>query len=216
MLLENSENHGFAKAVNMGLQRSTGDFILLLNPDTVIRSESFYPVIDFLRRNPNIGICGCKLLNADGSLQFSKGPFPTLFSTLYRIVLPRPMRKYDLWGYDKPRRCDWVTGALMLIRNGLAKEEGGLDEAFFIYYEDVDYCLRAKKRGWEIYYHPEIVAYHLRPYAISKRNLSMEREIWKSRLYYFRKNGFPLSDHLPFMFIGSLVSRFLYLIHCKS
>ncbi|MDH4220385.1 MAG: glycosyltransferase family 2 protein [Candidatus Aminicenantes bacterium] len=216
MLLKNSENHGFSKAVNMGLQRSTGDFILLVNPDTVIRSESFYPVIDFLRRNPNIGVCGGKLLNPDGSLQFSKGPFPTLLSTLYRIVLPRPMRKYDLWGYDKPRPCDWVTGAFMLIRKSLTKEIGGLDEAFFIYYEDVDYCLRTKKGGWEIYYHPGIIAYHLRPYAVSKRNLLMKREIWKSRFYYFRKNGFPLSDHLPLMFIGSLVSRFLYSIQSKS
>ena len=215
-LVENSENHGFAKAVNMGLQRSTGDFILLLNPDTVIQSESFYPVVDFLRRNPNIGICGCKLLNEDGSLQFSKGPFPTLFSTLYRIVLPRPMRKYDLRGYDKPRPCDWVTGALMLIRNGLVKEVGNLDETFFIYYEDVDYCLRAKKRGWEIYYHPEIIATHLRPHATSERHLSLEREIRKSRLHYFRKNGFPLSDHLSLMSIGSLVSRLLYSIHSKS
>jgi GT2 family glycosyltransferase len=198
MLLENSENHGFAKAVNMGLQRSAGDFILLLNPDTVIRSESFYPVIDFLRRNPNIGICGCRLLNIDGSLQYSVGSFPTLFLTLCKMVLPRYMRKYNLWGYDQARKCDWVTGACMLIQGSLVKKLGYLDEKYFIYYEDVDYCLQAKKKGWEVYYYPGIMAYHLNPHAKLERCPAVENEIRRSRVYYFRKNNFTISYHIIF------------------
>jgi GT2 family glycosyltransferase len=199
MLLENSENHGFAKAVNMGLQRATGEFVLLLNPDAVIRSESFYPVIDFLRRNPNIGICGCKLLNGDGSLQYSTGSFPTLFSTLSRMVLPRPMRKYCMWDYDKIRGCDWVTGAFMLIRRCLIKKLGYFDEKYFMYYEDVDYCLQAKRKGWEIYYYPGIIIRHLNPHAMVKKSPAIENQIRRSRTYFFRKNSSVISHYIMFL-----------------
>ena len=191
--IENSENHGFAKAVNMGLERSSGDFILLLNPDVVIQSGSLRTVIDFMRDHPEMGICGCKLLNRDGSLQYSKGSFPTLFSILYRMVLPRRMRKYDLWGYDKIKKCDWVTGAFMLIRNQLFRDVGRLDEKYFMYYEDMDFCLQAHQKGWEVYFYPGIEAYHLNPHAMSDRTPFIENEIRKSRLYFFRKNRSPAS-----------------------
>jgi GT2 family glycosyltransferase len=197
-LIENTENHGFAKAINMGLERGSGEFILLMNPDVLIQSESLQPTIDFLRDHPEIGICGCKLLNQDDSLQYSKGSFPTLFATLYRMALPRRMRKYNLWGYEKAGECDWVTGAFMMIRNEMYREVGPLDERYFMHYEDVDYCLQAKKMGWFTYYFPGISAYHLNPHASSNknRNLSLEREIRKSQLYFFKKNNSQTSYHV--------------------
>ena len=203
LLLENLKNLGFAKAVNAGLRRASGEFILLLNPDTVIQSESFYPVIEFLRKNANIGICGGKLLNADDSLQYSTGSFPTLFSTLSRRVLPRRMRKYDLWSYDKTRRCDWVTGAFMLVRGGLIKEVGYFDEAYFMYYEDVDYCLQAKNRGWETYYFPGVTAYHLEPHARSRKDPITEHQIRKGRSYFFEKNRSFFSYYMILILTGS-------------
>src|SRR4030067_1488725 len=170
-LIENPENLGFAKAVNMGLKKSSGEFRLLINPDVTLKSDSLAPIIDFMRNNPKIGICGCKLLNGDGSLQYSKGSFPTLFSTFYRMVLPRKMRKYHLWGYKKAGRCDWVTGAFMLLRDRVIEDVGYLDERYFIYYEDVDYCFRTKKAGWHTYYSPEISAFHLSPHALSGKGI---------------------------------------------
>jgi GT2 family glycosyltransferase len=195
-IIENAENEGFAKAVNRGLKKSSGEFCLLINPDIIVHSDSLEPMISFMRRNPGIGICGCKLLNKDGSLQYSKGSFPTLFSILTRIVLPRKMRRYHLWGYNKAGKCDWVTGALMLIRGRLIERVGYLDEKYFVYYEDVDYCLQAKRSGFEIFYYPKVEAYHQHPHAISKRNFPIENEIRKSCLYYFEKNNQFLSSRI--------------------
>ena len=194
VLLENPKNVGFAKAVNMGLRKASGKFILLLNPDVIIQSDSLSPMINFMKNHSNLGICGCKLLHQDHSLQYSKGSFPSLFSILlFRLVLPRRMRKYHLWGYEKIGKCDWVTGAFMLMRNRLIEEVGFFDENYFVYYEDMDYCLQVKKKGWEVYYYSEIMAYHLNPHAISTRYLQVENEIRRSRLYFFRKNRSMLS-----------------------
>jgi GT2 family glycosyltransferase len=193
ILIENNENIGFAKAVNIGLRKSSGEFILLINPDIIVNSDSLLPLIDFMRNNPKIGICGIRLENVGGSLQYSKGSFPTLSSTIFRMFLPRPMRKYHLWGYNKEGKCDWVTGSFMLTRKCIMEELGGLDEKYFVYYEDVDYCLQTQKGGWLIYYFPEITACHLNPHAISKRSLPIENEIRKSRLYYFKKNNSIIS-----------------------
>src|SRR4030042_6244285 len=84
-LIENNQNIGFTKAFNIGLRKSSGEFILLINPDTIIKSDSLLPLIDFMRNNSKIGICGGRLENVDGSLQYSKGSFPTLSSTLFRM-----------------------------------------------------------------------------------------------------------------------------------
>jgi GT2 family glycosyltransferase len=188
ILIENSENYGFARAINMGLARSSGTFSLIINPDIVVKADSLAPMIDFMRNHPAVGICGCKLLNTDGSLQYSMGSFPTLFSILCRIVLPRRMRKYRLWGYEKLTECDWVTGAFVLIRNSIVRQVGYLDENYFLHYEDVDYCLQARNQGWKTYYYPGIAAYHFNPHAMTKKNPLIEEEIRRSRLYFFDKN----------------------------
>jgi GT2 family glycosyltransferase len=196
VLIENNENLGFAKAVNIGLRKSSGEFILLINPDIIVNSNTLLPLIDFMRNNPKVGICGGRLENPDGSLQYSKGSFPTLSSIIFRMLLPRPMRKYHLWGYSKGGKCDWVTGSFMLTRKCIMEKLGGLDEKYFVYYEDVDYCLRTQKGGWVTYYFPETTACHLNPHAISKKTPAIENMIRKSRLYYFKKNRSILSYNI--------------------
>jgi GT2 family glycosyltransferase len=106
------------------------------------------------------------------------------------------MRKYHLWGYNNGGKCDWVTGSFMLTRKSVMEELGGLDEKYFIYYEDVDYCLRAKKEGWSTYYFRETAACHLNPHAISKRNPLIEQEIQRSRLTFFKKNKSIISYYI--------------------
>lgn len=187
-LIENGYNEGFAKAVNKGVKNSSGDFFLLVNPDVIIQSNSLNPIIQFMKENHKVGICGCKLVNEDGSLQYSTGPFPGVFSTFWRMFLPRPLRKYDWWGYDRIRECDWVTGAFMLLRSKLLEEIGILDEHYFMYYEDVDLCLRARQAGWKVYYYPMMSAVHRRPHALYPKGDDIETAIKKSRWYYYRKN----------------------------
>jgi len=189
-LIENEHNEGFAKAVNQGVKKSSGEFFLLVNPDVIIQSNSLNPMLQFMKDNYKVGICGCKLVNEDGSLQYSTGPFPGLATSLWRVFLPRPMRKYHWWGYDRIRECDWVTGAFMFLRSKLLEEIGALDEHYFMYYEDVDLCFRARQAGWKVYYYPMISAVHLRPHALYRKGNDVETAIKKSRWYYFKKNVF--------------------------
>lgn len=160
-------NHGFAKAVNEGCRLSQGDWFLLLNPDTTLTEGFLDGVLDLAdrlgREEPRAGIVGFQLHNSDGSRQLSAGPFPTLAATLARLLLPRSRRKYLATRSDARSEVPWVTGCCLLLRRECLKELGGLDEEFFLYYEDVDLCLRARQRGWSVWYEPNLAVVHHHP-----------------------------------------------------
>lgn len=157
-------NRGFARAVNEGCRLSQGDWYLLLNPDTT-PSEGFLDgVVAMLDQlAPNAGIVGFHLHNSDGTRQLSAGPFPTLLSTIARLVLPRSRRKYQAIRSQERCQVDWVTGCCLLMRGDCVRDVGGLDEAFFLYYEDVDLCRRARKRNWSVWYEPNLAIVHHGP-----------------------------------------------------
>ena len=159
-----SSNRGFARAVNEGCRLSQGDWFLLLNPDTT-PSEGFLDgVIALIERlEPNAGIVGFHLRNSDGTRQRSAGPFPTLASTIARLALPRSRRKYQTLRTHERCRVAWVTGCCMLVRRDCLRDLGGLDEDFFLYYEDVDLCRRAQERGWSVWYEPNLTVVHHHP-----------------------------------------------------
>ncbi len=113
--------------------------------------------------NPQAGIIGFQLRNSDGSRQWSAGPFPTLTSTLLRLALPRSRRKYHRIRNRQPKQVPWVTGCCLLVRRECIEDLGGLDERFFLYYEDVDLCNRAWKRGWTVWFEPSLRVVHHRP-----------------------------------------------------
>ncbi len=157
-------NRGFARAVNEGCRLSQGDWFLLLNPDTTPSEEFLDGVVALLDRlEPNAGIVGFHLRNSDGSRQLSAGPFPTLLSTLARLVLPRGRRKYHTLRTEERCQVAWVTGCCLLVRGACLRDLGGLDESFFLYYEDVDLCRRAQKRGWSVWYEPNLTIVHHHP-----------------------------------------------------
>jgi GT2 family glycosyltransferase len=158
------QNRGFARAVNEGCRLSQGDWLLLLNPDTT-PSEGFLDgVIELLDQlEPNAGIVGFHLRNSDGSRQLSAGPFPTLASTLSRLALPRNRRKYHTLRTQERCRVDWVTGCCLLVRRDCLADLRGLDEDYFLYYEDVDRCRRARERGWSVWYEPNLAVVHHHP-----------------------------------------------------
>jgi N-acetylglucosaminyl-diphospho-decaprenol L-rhamnosyltransferase len=160
-------NHGFARAVNEGCRLSQGEWFLLLNPDTTL-SEGFLDgalaLADHLTTaEPRAGIVGFHLRNGDGSQQLSAGPFPRLTSTLWRLFLPRSRRKYHAPREPERSRVPWVTGCCMLMRRACVQDLDGLDEAFFLYYEDVDLCLRARQQGWSVWYEPNLAVVHHNP-----------------------------------------------------
>jgi N-acetylglucosaminyl-diphospho-decaprenol L-rhamnosyltransferase len=158
------QNRGFARAVNEGCRLSQGDWLLLLNPDTTPTEEFLDGVTALVDQlEPNAGIVGFHLRNSDGTRQRSAGPFPTLFSTLARIVLPRSRRKYHTVSSEKRCQVAWVTGCCLLVRRECLRDLGGLDEDYFLYYEDVDLCRRAQARGWSVWFEPNLTVIHHHP-----------------------------------------------------
>jgi N-acetylglucosaminyl-diphospho-decaprenol L-rhamnosyltransferase len=160
-------NRGFARAVNEGCRLSQGEWVLLLNPDMSLPEGFLDQVValtDVLTiTEPRTGILGFGLRNSDGSLQLSAGVFPTLLNTVLGLLVPRSQRKYR----PRPLGCrgpvDWVTGCCLAIRRDCLEELGGLDPDYFLYYEDVDLCRRARSLGWHVYYEPRIQAVHHNP-----------------------------------------------------
>jgi N-acetylglucosaminyl-diphospho-decaprenol L-rhamnosyltransferase len=157
-------NRGFARAVNEGARLSRGDWVLLLNPDVTLSPGFLDEALaraGQLADEPDVGVVGFGLRNPDGSRQLSTGPFPTLVGTLARLMLPRRRRKYS----EPPPsgRVDWATGCCLLVRRRCWDELGGLDPAFFLYYEDVDLCRRARAAGWTVHHEPRLWVVHHHP-----------------------------------------------------
>ncbi|HEV3204433.1 MAG TPA: glycosyltransferase family 2 protein [Gemmataceae bacterium] len=160
-------NRGFARAVNEGCRLSRGDWFLLLNPDMSLKPGFIKGVLEqaeqLQQRDPKTRIVGFQLHNSDGSLQLSSGSFPTLGGILTRLWKPRRLRKYLVPPTDHPTEVAWVTGCCLLINRTCFKELGGLDEDYFLYYEDVDFCRRARALGWKVRYDPGLQAIHHHP-----------------------------------------------------
>jgi GT2 family glycosyltransferase len=157
-------NHGFARAANEGCRLSRGDWVLLLNPDVTLEPGFADAVLAVTEREePRVGVVGFRLRNPDGTPQPSTGPFPTLGGTLLRLLLPRSRRKYDAGPPNARRAVDWATGCCLLIRRACWQQLGGLDRDYFLYYEDVDLCRRARAAGWAVVYEPTPSAIHHNP-----------------------------------------------------
>jgi GT2 family glycosyltransferase len=159
-------NRGFARAVNEGCRLSRGDWFLLLNPDVTVPEHFVAGVLrltEELAGEPRAGVVGLQLRSSDGTRQLSAGPFPTLAGTLAGLALPRARRKYQAQRGRARRRVPWVTGCCLLLRRACLQDLGGLDEDFFLYYEDVDLCRRAWQRGWSVWYEPALRVTHHQP-----------------------------------------------------
>lgn len=203
-LLVNEENRGYARANNQALRRAQGRYLLLLNPDAVILDDALAAMLDFMDRHPEAGAVGCRLLNSDGSLQTSSYSFPTLLTILastYQLkrLLPlEPLRRSflgrvlggrfgHLSRHERVRSVDFVTGACMMVRREAVEQVGLLDENFFLYAEEIDWCRRMKRAGWKIYFTPQAQAIHY--LGQSSRQLGEALALlYRSRCYYFRKH----------------------------
>ncbi|MBX9580060.1 MAG: glycosyltransferase family 2 protein [Gemmataceae bacterium] len=160
-------NHGFAKAVNRGCRGGPGAgsrWVLLLNPDVTVPDGFLDEVLAAVDHGPGadpaIGVVGFRLLNPDGSPQASAGPFPTLPGTVAGLLRPRSRRKCRHQPLTGRQPVGWVTGGCLLVRRDCFDLLGGLDESFFLYYEDVDFCRRAAAAGWTVWYDPALEVTH--------------------------------------------------------
>jgi GT2 family glycosyltransferase len=162
-VIKNPKNYGCAKGYNEGVKIAEGDIIFLLNNDTKVLPKTIEKMVSFLVSNPKIGIVGPKLLYPDGRLQPSCRTFPSLrgelFSALFldMIFLKSPFfNKYHIgnFDYDKIKEVDQPLGSALMIKKEIIDKIGLLDERYFIYYEEVDFCYRAKKAGYKIFFIP--------------------------------------------------------------
>jgi N-acetylglucosaminyl-diphospho-decaprenol L-rhamnosyltransferase len=166
-VVANERNVGFAAAVNRGAELFASDWLLLVNPDVSVPDgflDEARAAIDRAERDdPAIGIIGLRLTDASGAAQASAGPFPTLATTLAGLLRPRARRKCRHLRADRMHVVDWVTGGCVLVRRECFRALGGLDERYFLYYEDVDFCRRARSAGYAVRYDPAVAATHHSP-----------------------------------------------------
>lgn len=169
MNIRNDENLGFAKACNQGLKFVQGNYLLFLNPDTLIEDDALDRCVEFMDLNPDVGVLGCKLRNPDGSLQPSCADFPfihklALDHILRNRIFPDALREKALlkyWAHDEIRKVDWILGAFMLVRRKLMEDLKGFDERFFLYGEDLELCYRIRKTGLEVVFFSNAEIIHI-------------------------------------------------------
>jgi len=168
-VIANPTNLGYAKAVNQGIEASEGQYILILNADTVIRPQAIQSLISFLEKHPGAGIVGPKLLYPDGRLQHSCRTFYDFKTLLWRrTFLGKIFPKSNIlknhlmldWDHDSRKEVNWLLGAAFMVRREALNRVGLMDERYFLYFEDVDWCYQMKNAGWKVYYVPEAEMVH--------------------------------------------------------
>ncbi len=194
-IIANEENVGFVRANNQALPHCQGRYVLLLNSDTQVLPGSLNKTVQFMDEHPRAGIMGVRLLNPDGTFQASYTPFPTLWREFLILSglgrwLVRPT--FPSYGPQVERGAQhiegYLEGAYLMARREAVDEVGGLDEHIFMYAEDVDWCYRFYQAGWEVWYLPDAPIIHYGGQSSKKRRGRMEAELYRSRIYFFRKH----------------------------
>jgi len=191
-LIENERNLGFAKAMNQGLQQSSGRHSLLLNPDASIKEGAIERMLSFMETHSEVGAAGGQLLNEDGSKQNSIANFPSLATELFNKSFLRRMFPKRFPGkernYFEPIEVDSVIGACMIVSREVMEQLGLMDEDYFLFLEETDWCYRMKKAGWKVYHLPEAEIYHVQGKSAEAEKKRAKVEYYRSRYYFFRKN----------------------------
>jgi len=195
-IIKNKKNFGFARANNQGIRQAQGEYILFLNPDTIVLNNAPFKMVEWLGRHPKVGILGCQILNKEKKICSSGGFFPTT----WRVILwmssldhfspvARTFGAYHLpvSFFSAQRELDWVQGCALMARKEVLEKISGFDDSFFMYAEEIELCLRTKKVGWQVWFTPKAQIVHLGK-GKTERPILGE---YKSLLYFFKK-------HFPF------------------
>jgi len=171
ILSKNSYNMGFSKAINNALKQSNSPYAVLLNPDSYVMDGFFEPIVHYMENNPKVGIVGPKIFDHDGSIQGSARSFPTPLTALFgrsslftRFFPNNPITRANILTTISdgrtPMKVDWVSGACMIVRRKAVDDIGLMDERFFMFWEDADWCRRMWKKGWMVVYFPQASIIH--------------------------------------------------------
>lgn len=196
-LIANPDNRGFAAANNQGFAAARGRHLLLLNNDTLVHGDVLEQSVRYLDTHPDVGVMGCRVLNDDGSVQLTCSAYPTFFnlflltSGLWKLRWPRFLGRYQLadWRRDSERDVDIVSGCYMMVRTAATRQVGLLDERFFFFGEETDWCKRFRDAGWGVRFAPVGEITHFG--SVSARRHHHKRDVMLSQamVRLHRKHG---------------------------
>lgn len=224
-VINSKRNYGFSKAVNRALFNTSSEFICILNPDTIVKENSFKNCVEFLLDNKKIGIIGPRICNSNGSYQGSARSFPTLLTAFFgrtswltkaypnNSLSKKNMVNIDYYG-NEPLEVDWVSGACMIVRRDAINNIGAMDERFFMYWEDADWCRRMRMGGWKVVYYPRTTIVHTCGQSSKTRPLKSILHFHKSCYQLYEKyNPSYKAILLPAVLLG-LSLRVILLLIC--
>lgn len=210
-LITNNHNFGFAKANNQALKKMNGEFVCLINPDTIVQKNTFQLCLEYLKTHNDTGAVGCKILNPNGTLQLAcRRSFPTPWVAFTKVsglsnLFPgsRLFGKYNLTYIDplKTIEVDAISGSFMLLRKKTIDETGFLDESFFLYGEDLDWCYRIKENGWKIVYLPDTQIIHYKGSSTREAEFDSIIEFYKAMQIFVEKHFKSGWSFLPRWFL---------------
>jgi hypothetical protein len=213
-IIQNERNVGFAAANNQAIVASAGRYVLLLNSDTIALPGSIERLVRFADARPAMGVVGAMLLNPDGSFQASFADFPSLHSELLSAT-GLGARLFGHWypNYgprrsQRARRVDYIQGACMLARRAAIEQAGLLDEHYFMYSEETDWCLNMRRAGWETWYTPDAQIVHYGSQSTRQVRHAMIQALYRSKVRFFRKHHGPLAAAI-------LRAAFVSVLRCK-
>jgi GT2 family glycosyltransferase len=209
--IENAENRGFAAANNQGMAIAQGRYVLLLNSDTVILDNAIAKTVAFADNHPEAAVVGCRVLNPNRTLQPTCFTFPSvlnmfLWATYLSKLLPKSKlfgrERMTWWHRNDEREVDVVTGCFMLVRQEAIKQVGMMDERFFVYGEETDWCYRFKQAGWRILFTPNAHIIHLGGASSEQIKSEMVLQLRASILLFFKKHKGRFSYGLACLFVS--------------
>lgn len=219
-LIENKTNAGFARAANQGIRLANGKYILLLNNDTVVLPCSLNNLQNFMNSRPDALIVGGRVLNPDGSIQFSCREFPnyltaifnrqSIFTSLFKNN--RFSKNYLMsdWSHDAARQVDWVSACYLIMHRNVIEKLGLMDERFFMYCEDVDLCYRAKQKSFKVYYFPGAEIVH---YSGNSKKQDFRKIIWHHQsMYLFYKKHYSRFLVMDILVATAVTLRAVFLL----
>ena len=211
-LMANPDNRGFTAANNQGLTVARGRYVLLLNPDTEVLGDALATMVAFADAHPDVGVVGPQLLNPDGTVQSSRRRFPTLATALLESTWLQPYAPRRLlaryYVLDRPddevQDVDWVTGAALMARREAVEQVGPLDEGFFMYSEELDWCRRFRAAGWRVVYLPTARVIHHEGKSSEQVLPARHIHFQTSKIRYFRKyHGPAAAEVLRLVLLGN-------------
>lgn len=212
-IIENDRNNGFIKANNQGIEISKGRYVLLLNSDTILLNNAIAKTVKFADDDPKAAVVGCRVLNSDQTLQRTCFMYPSLLNTflsatyLYK-VFPRSRffgREHMTWcDFNEPMEVETVCGCYSLVRKEAIEQVGLMDERYFVYGDDPDWCYRFKKAGWKIMFSPDGRIIHYGGQTTSRKARAFRLQLEGSKLIFMKlhasKAAFPFACFLVGLF----------------